>query len=448
MKNRLFGLGCLVGLISLGQAAAETPAVLAIRNAKIVTVSGPVIAKGTVLVRNGLIDAVGESIQVPGDAWVIEGEGLTVYPGLVDALSTLGLPDQPAPGGAPSIRRGGVPPPEGGTPRPPAPPARGPEDRPSNTSYLLAADQLAPTDRRIETARNAGFTSAVTFPTRGIFAGQGAVVNLAGQRAGNMVIHSPAGLFMTLRSGGFGGGFPGSIMGVIAYIRQIYLDADQYRVAKEIYAAHPLGNKRPDYDKTLEGVLSAPRVLLPASNPKEIERMLRFAEELKVKTVLYGLHEGFRAVDVLKKHNATVLVDLKWPEKARDADAEVEDPLRVLETRDRAPSTPSELVKAGLKFAFYAGGLERPADVGRAVKKAIDAGLPAADAIRGLTLGAAEIFGVGDRLGSIDKGKIANLVVTRGDLFTNGSEVKYVLVDGVKYEPVPEQPASGAEATR
>lgn len=447
MKNRLFGLGCLVGLLSLGQAAAETPAVLAIRNAKIVTVSGPVIAKGTVLVRNGLIDAVGESVQVPGDAWVIEGDGLTVYPGLVDALSTLGLPDQPAPGGAPSVRRGGVPPPEGGA-RPATPPARGPEDRPSNTSYLLAADQLAPTDRRIETARNAGFTSAVAFPTRGIFAGQGAVINLAGQRAGSMVIQSPIGLYMTLRSGGFGGGFPGSIMGVIAYIRQVYLDADQYRAAKEIYAAHPLGNKRPDYDKTLEGVLSAPRVLIPANNPKEIERMLRFGEELKVKTVLYGLHEGFRTVDVLKKHNATVLVDLKWPEKPRDADPDVEDSLRVLETRDRAPSTPAELVKAGVKFAFYAGALERPADVGRAVKKAIDAGLPAADAIRGMTLGAAEIFGVSDRLGSIDKGKIANLVVTRGDLFMDRTEVKYVLVDGVKYEPVPEAPAPGAEATR
>jgi imidazolonepropionase-like amidohydrolase len=195
-------------------------------------------------------------------------------------------------------------------------------------------------------------------------------------------------------------------------------------------------------------VLSAPRVLIPAGNPKEIERMLRFGDELKVKTVLYGLHEGFRSIDILKKHAAPVLVDLRWPEKPRDADPDIEDSLRTLDMRDKAPSTPAELSKAGVKFAFYAGSLERPADVGRAVKKAIDAGLPAADAIRALTLGPAEIFGVSDRLGSIDKGKIANLVVTRGDLFLDRTEVKFVLVDGVKYEPAAEPQAPGAEATR
>src|SRR5690348_5700313 len=106
MKNRLLGLGCLAGVL-LSQATAETPAVLAIRNAKIITVSGPVLAKGTVVVRNGLIDAVGESVSVPGDAWVVEGHGLTVYPGLVDSLSTLGLPEMPSLGTAVGGRRGG-----------------------------------------------------------------------------------------------------------------------------------------------------------------------------------------------------------------------------------------------------------------------------------------------------------------------------------------------------
>ncbi|MFN7932575.1 MAG: amidohydrolase family protein [Bryobacteraceae bacterium] len=351
--------------------------------------------------------------------------------------------------GAPSAggRRGGGPP----TPTssgPPAPPARGPEDRPSNTSYLLAADHLSATDRRIEAARNAGFTSAVAFPNRNIFSGQGAVINLAGERPGNMVVQSPTGQFLTMRSAGFNAGYPGSLMGVIAYIRQIYLDAAQYKAAKEIYAAQPSGNRRPDYDKHLEGVLASPRILLPAGNPKEIERMLRFGEELKQDTILYGLQEGYRAAALIKQHNGKVLVDLRWPEKSRDADPDQIDSLRTLEARDKAPSTPAELKKAGVPFALYAGALSQPSDISKAVKKAIDAGLSFDDAVRALTLSPAEIFGVANRLGSIDKGKIANLIVTNGDLFQERTKIKYVLVDGVKYEPAPEQPASASEATR
>ncbi len=448
MLRHLCVLVCLAAL-TLIPGKAETPAVIAIRNARIVTVSGPVIAQGTVVVRNGLIEAVGETITPPADAWIIDGAGLTVYPGLIDSLSTLGLSDA-APMGAPSPsgRRGGGPPSSSSSSGPATPPARGPEDRPLNTSYLLAADQLAANDRRIEAARNAGFTSAVTFPNRNIFSGQGAVINLAGERPGNMVVHSPAGMFLTLRTAGFTAGYPGSLLGVIAYIRQIYLDAALYKEAKQIYAAHPVGNRRPDYDKHLEGVLAAPRILLPASSPKDIERMLRFGQELKQETILYGLHEGYRATPLLKQYNGKALVDLRWPEKSRDADPEQTDSLRTLELRDKAPSTAAELHKAGVPFAFYAGALAQPTDVSRAVKKAIDAGLAPGDAIRALTLSPAEIFGVADRLGSIEKGKIANLIVTTGDLFQDRTRIKYVLVDGVKYEPAPPQPAPPSEATR
>ncbi len=460
MKNRIrfasvFASAALVASSLAVGAKAETPSVIAIKDARIIPVSGPAIAKGTVVVRNGLIEAVGASVQTPADAWVVDGQGLTVYPGLIDGLSTLGIPNGSAIESSTGGRRGFTPPDfpaptptPPGAPTTPAPIARGPEDRPSNTSYLLAADQVSPSDRRLDSARAAGFTGAATFPTRGIFAGQGAFVNFAGQRAGNMVIQSPAGLFLTTRTAGFGSGFPSSLMGVIAYIRQIYLDAEQYKTAKDIYAAHPLGNKRPEYDKTLEGVLSAPRVMMPATNPKEIERMLKLAAELKLKAVLYGVEEGYRAADLLRKYNATALVNLKWPTATREADSELTDSLRALEMRDKAPSTPAALAKAGVKFAFYAGGLDRPQDVSRAVKRALDAGLSADDAIRALTLSVAEIYGVSDRLGSIDKGKIANLTVTKGDLFQSGTEVKFVLVDGIKYEPAPEAPAASPEATQ
>jgi imidazolonepropionase-like amidohydrolase len=131
-----------------------------------------------------------------------------------------------------------------------------------------------------------------------------------------------------------------------------------------------------------------------------------------------------------------VLVSLKWPEKSRDADPDEPDSLRTLELRERAPSTPAALVKARVPFAFYTEGTAAR-DIPRAMKRALDAGLSEADAVGAFTLNAAEIYGIADRLGSIDRGKIANLVVTDGPLFGEKSKIRYVFVDGVKYEPPP-----------
>src|ERR1035441_7052092 len=169
-------------------AVAEVPSTVAIRNAKIVTVSGAVIAKGTVIVRNGLIEAVGENVAVPADAWVVDGEGMTVYPGLVDSLSTVGMPGAgptSAAGGGGRGGRGAATPTVAPAAAQTAPSERswGPEDRPQTTSWLLAADELQAGDKRVETVRGSGITTAVTFPTRGIFAGQGSIIDLEIGRA-------------------------------------------------------------------------------------------------------------------------------------------------------------------------------------------------------------------------------------------------------------------------
>jgi len=426
--------------MALGLQCAEGPQVFAIRNARIVPVSKPPIEKGTIVVRDGLIEAVGESVNPPPDAWVIEGAGLTVYPGLIDALSTWGMPATVVITTTTTVRSSNA------APAAPAStvPVRvinGPEDRPSNTSYLKAADEILTTDRSIEAARDAGFTTAVSFPTLNIFSGQGAILNLAGERPGQMVVNPSAGTYITFNTGvraGPGGPprmFPGSLMGVIAYIRQIYLDADHYKLANDIYAKHPQGLQRPAYDRTLAAVLESPRVLLPAVRAVEIDRMLRFGQELKRNTVLYGGAEAWRSADLLKQSKTPILLSLKWPERPPTADPENADTLRILEMRDKAPSSAGVLAKNGVKFAFYSDGIPNPRDVTKAVKRAIDAGLSPADAVRAMTLSAAEIYNVADRMGSIDKGKIANLLVTDGELFQDRTKVKYVFVDGVKYEP-------------
>ena len=156
---------------------------------------------------------------------------MTVYPGLIDGLSTVGIagaaPAAAAAGGG-RVGRGTT-----ATPATPAAPAAqatpaersmGPEDRPQTTSWLLAADEISAGDRRVETVRGAGFTTAVTFPTRGIFGGQGSIIDLvSGEKAAEMILVPAAGQYIAMgRGGGFGGGgFPSSLMGIISYVRQI-----------------------------------------------------------------------------------------------------------------------------------------------------------------------------------------------------------------------------------
>ncbi len=211
----------------------------------------------------------------------------------------------------------------------PAPRSNGPEDRPQTTSWLLAADELQPTDHRIETVRSAGFTTAVTFPTRGIFAGQGAVIDLiAAEKPGHMVVESPVGQYISIgRGGGCGGGFPSSLMGIIAYVHQVYLDADHYKLVKDAYAKNPRGMERPEYDRALEGVLDSKRILITANRLVEIDRMIRFAAELKQPTILYGIREAYRpeAVALLKKAGLPVLVSMQWPTPTFGPDVHLED---------------------------------------------------------------------------------------------------------------------------
>jgi imidazolonepropionase-like amidohydrolase len=435
-------------LLFCGGALAEAPPVIAIRNAKIVTVSGPALAKGTVVVRNGLIEAVGESVAVPPEALVVDGEGMTVYPGLIDALSTVGIP-----GANPAALagRGGtggrtVAPVAAATPTVAPPRSMGPEDRPQTTSWVIAADEIQAADPRVATVRGSGITTAVTFPTRGIFGGQGSAIDLVtAEKSGQMIVESPVGQYIALGRGGFGGGqgggYPGALMGMIAYVRQVYLDAAHYKLVKDAYAKNPRGMERPQYDRALEGVLDSKRVLLPANRLIEIDRMIRFAAELKQPAVLYGMREAYRpeAAELLKKSGLPVLVSLKWPAPQAGPDVHIEEEsMRQLETYDLAPSAAAMLQKAGVKFAFYSDGVDAPRDLQRAVKKALEAGLTREQALRALTLSPAEIYGIADRVGSIEKGKIGNLVVTRGDIFEGTTKVEMVIVDGKKYTPAPD----------
>lgn len=418
----------VAGQAAGGAESPNPPPYYAIQNARLVTVSGAVIEKGTLVVANGLIAAAGTNVAIPPEAWVIEGDGLTVYPGLIDSLTNLGLPP------AEETGRGAA---GGGQPAR-APTIHGPEDRPATTTWESAADSLKPDDKRLEQWRKAGFTSAVSSPEKGIFPGQASLINLAGERAEEMVVKTPVALRVNFSAGGGLWRFPGSLMGVLAYVKQLFLDTDQYAQAWSVYAANPRGLERPAYDRTLEPLrqLRAQNwpVLLPATRTEEMARALALADDIGARPLLYGVHQGYEAAEMLAGKKAPVLVSLKWPEKAKEGDPEAEEPLRVLRLRERAPSTPAALQKAGVKFAFYSDGLTNAQDILKNARKAIEAGLGEEAGVRAFTLSAAEIFGVADRLGSLEPGKIANLTITDGDLFAEKTKVKMVFIDGRKYE--------------
>jgi imidazolonepropionase-like amidohydrolase len=434
MNKRLFSFTVLF-VAAAGLLLAANPPHVAIRGARVFTVSGPVLEHGTVLIKDGLIEAVGEGIAIPAGVTVIDGAGLNVYPGLIDALSAWGMPDA-----APVAPAAPATPAAPGQSQPqPQPRLRGPEDRPNTFTWVRAADVLKPSDKQIETARSAGFTTAVAFPKQGILAGHGAVINLGGETGGDMVLDPSAGLYTTLTTRGFAS-YPGSLMGVMAYMRQVWIDAAYYKLAKEAYAKDPVANPRPAYDRALEGLLETHRLLIPATSRVQIERALRFGAEFKTPFVIYGGHAAYETVSELKAAGVPVILNVKWPVKEKDSDPEEIPSMKTLQLRDKAPTTPAALAAAGVPFAISSEGIEAPKDIIKALKKSIDVGLKPADAIRALTLSAAEIYGVAGRIGSIDKGKIANLTVIKGDLFDDKATVSMIFIDGKKYLPAPEAP--------
>ncbi|MGC1087392.1 MAG: amidohydrolase family protein, partial [Candidatus Acidiferrum sp.] len=443
-----FALASAITLLTLLMCSPQTfaqggePEYFAIRGARIVPVSGPPVENATVVMAHGIITAIGKDVAIPPDAWVIEGKGLTVYPGLFDSFTDVGIPSAPSgPGG------GG----EAGPRRPqPQEVSRGPEDRPATAPWRSGADEASLSDKRIESWRNAGFTTVVSAPKGGMFPGQASVLDLAGERASDMVVKTPVAIPISLVPGGGFGNFPGSLMGSLAYVHQVWIDTDWSAHALAAYEKDPRGQARPPYDRT-EAVLAAAMtdhalVLIPANNTVQLRRALQLADlwsmdSWQMDFAIYGAQMAYEMADEIGAKKVPVLVDLKWPEADKDTDPDDPPSVRTLRFRDKAPSTPAALAKAGVPFAFYSGGIAAPKDILKAAKKSIDAGLAPDAALRALTLAPAQIYGVEDRLGSIETGKIANLVVTDGDLFDDKTKIKLVFVDGKRFEiHEPEKP--------
>jgi imidazolonepropionase-like amidohydrolase len=423
--------------------------VYAITNARVVTVSGPVIERGTVVIRDGLIAAVGAGVSAPPDARTIDGTGLTVYPGLIDASTTLAIPrPTPSPTPGEGAGRGGF----AGLFGQSAPSAVSPNSTqlPGLQPEILASDIIRPGGAEIEAARAAGITAAQTAPRGNVFLGQSAVINLAGDTPQQMIVRTPVALYVGLNPIGQGQ-YPGSLMGVFASVRQMLLDARRFREANDIYERSPRGLRRPEHDKSLaalQPVLARQMpVVMQADRVREIERALDLAQEFNLNLVINGGLEADRLAGRLKAANVPVLLSLNFPRRTAAASAEADpEPLRVLRERVEAPKTAGRLAAAGVRFAFQSGGMTTMNDYLANAARAVESGLARDEAVKALTLMPAEILGVSNQLGSIEVGKIANLTVTRGDLFDKNRRVTHLFIDGRQVELRPAAAAAGGGA--
>lgn len=417
------------------------PRVHALTNARIVAAPGKNIEKGTILIRDGLIAEVGPAVKVPPDARVWDLAGKTVYPGFIDAYSHIGLPEtlQPEP-----LR------PEVDHEDPNAKPKEIPRE-PSKgihgwnarvTPERRAADHLKLDKKAARKLRELGFTSALVVPARGIFRGSSALINLQESDATRMVVAPAVAQHVAFDfDRNEEAHYPNSLMGCIALIRQSFLDAGWYQTAQETYRKNPATTERPESNAALAALAEQAQrkqpVVFETEDELDLLRALNLADEFKLKPILLGSGHEYRVRKSLAQKKAPLIVALDFPpapeiEKPHVA---LEYELHDLQHWERAPSNPARLAEAGIPFAFTTGKIEKPEkEFWPRLRLAVRRGLSKDAALAALTSTPAEMFGLSDRLGTIATGRIANLVIADGDLFTGEARVLTVWIDGQFYE--------------
>ncbi|HEY8132315.1 MAG TPA: amidohydrolase family protein, partial [Thermoanaerobaculia bacterium] len=426
----------LVAVLIAFPVFADAPGVYAITGGTVHPVSGPEIANGVVIIRDGLIEAVGANVPIPADATTVDVKGGHVYPGLIDAQTSLGFPSAVPP------RRGRAAP-----ARPPQPP---PTPLPETSASFIAMREIKLTDDDVESKRATGVTTIVAAPAFGIFNGQSVVLNLGEGDTASRVVRDPAAQQISFNPRPTWT-YPDSLMGVVAYIKQTLLDAQQYSAAHAIYDRNPSGYRRPEDSASLQALGSVLRRELPVVFVADSESMMRRAEavakEFNLRYILSGVRQGYRFADELKANNIPVFVSVKWPIAPTNKDDREEQPLRIIRDRQLAPTTPAVLAKNGITFALVSGAGKTSGFI-PGIRKAIDNGLSADDALRAVTIAPARILGFDRQLGTLEKGKIANVVVTDKPIFVKEAKVKQVFVDGRESKlPTEEERAQRAEAT-
>jgi imidazolonepropionase-like amidohydrolase len=440
--------------------ARQMPAapVYAIQGAKIVT-AGSTIDKGNLVMRNGVIEDVGAAAAIPADAIVVDGANLTAYPGLIDMTNTTAVEvPRVAPPAAPAAADPAPDAQGGGRGRGAAAgpvPTWADADRTKREALLNpdfdAASHVRYEGVEMQRLAAAGITTVLAVPPAGLFRGQSALVDVAAPpddedvsrvgayRRGAVVIAAPVAQHVTFAVGRGGGpGYPAALLGDVAFVRQAFYDAKWQKDA-HAWAEKHKDQPRPAFEPALDALAPALDRRMPVSfeagELREILRALAMAKEFNLEPIVTGGVEADEAAADLKAANAKVILTLAAAGNTQGGrgggGGRGDTPIRVTRMQQNAPKVPAALEKAGVPYAFSSEGAQAPGDFLRAVSRAVrEGGLTPDQALRGLTVNAAKIAGADARVGTLAKGKIANVILVEGDLFGDQPHIRRVFVDG------------------
>jgi imidazolonepropionase-like amidohydrolase len=389
-------------------APAKTVAIV---GGKLLTVTHGTIENGVVVMSGGKIVAVGPaaSTKVPGDAQVFDAKGMTVYPGLFDAETHLGLTEVASDQNSNDLAE--------------------PSDE--IMPHMHVVDAFHAESVHIPVARLNGITNAIVAPaSEDSVAGQDAAIQLYGRDRDAMLLGRDVALAMNFegdvrRKANYNGPakFPTTRMGLASQIRQAFLDAQAYEAEMQAAAKPDHKGPAPKRDLKLEALLPYLKgekpVVLSADESYEVEVAMGIAREFRLKVILNHVTHAQDILDEIASYHVPVIVGPIYEAPRPD------------ERYDAVYSLPAELQKRGVKIAFSSlGGSGDVRNLPYAAGFAVAYGLPYDEALKAITLNPAEIFGLGDSLGSLDVGKTANVVVASGDPLDVRSSVKQVFIDG------------------
>ncbi|MCH7847781.1 MAG: amidohydrolase family protein [Planctomycetes bacterium] len=383
----------------------------AITGATVVVQPGQTIERATIIIRDGVIEAVGQDVEVPPGARVWPGDDLTVYPGLIDA-AVMVKPD--------SIQRG-----------------PGAHWNSKIHPEWSAADGRLPSQSVRKEMRSLGFTVAAVYPSQGVLRGSGVVIALADRDEHALAYDGQA-----MMAAGFdrGGGYPGSLMGAIALLRQTFYDAHWHAACRRVWQAYPQGNEPPisaDALVALEEVVNGRQaVLFEVSDEHNALRAARLAHEFDLDLVLLGSGYEFRRLDDIVSLGVAIIVPLQFPDRpdvsALSSSERVT--LRELMTWEQAPTNARRLVEAGATIALTTYRLKKRSDFYPNLRRAVKHGLDDKAALAALTTVPAKLLGLDHIIGTIESGKAANLVVVEGSLFEKKPKIRDVWINGRRHE--------------
>ena len=401
----------------------NTPEVYAFTGARVVTKPGVILDNATLVIRNGIIEAVGQNIQIPADAWQIDLSGKTIYPGFIESYSNLGMPD------AKTIAESAEKLPQDGR-----------HWNPQVRSHFKSSLAFNFDDKKAATLRSMGFVAAHTLADAGIFRGSGSVVKLAEDVPSRQLISRDLSQGLSFRrSDELQRGYPTSVMGAIALMRQTFYDAQWYSQKHEsLSRSRDLITKKeinPSLEFIAQAMQNGAPFLIVSEDEQYILRAANIANEFSLNIWVIGSGHEYRRSRQIKDTGVALIVQLNFPGKpdVQKPEQSLNISLENLRHWYLAPENPALLANEGISFSLTSHGIDKPDDFLKNLRAAVKRGLSKEKALESLTTIPAARLGIDHLYGSLERGKSAGFIVTTGDIFDDKTKIEQVWVAGKQH---------------